>query len=158
MSAVCTYELARRSDAETIAGMSRWLIEAGLTPTWHTERVLWHMQDKESVVLVARDQGRLVGFAIMQFGDASAHLNLLGVAPTRQRNGIGRQLLSWLETSAITAGTFLIGLEVRETNLAARRFYATMGYREIGRVDGYYQGRENAIRMYRDLAKHAAAR
>ncbi|MFO7306071.1 MAG: GNAT family N-acetyltransferase [Gammaproteobacteria bacterium] len=138
--------------------MSRWLIEAGLTPTWHTERVLWHMQDKESVVLVARDQGRLVGFAIMQFGDASAHLNLLGVAPTRQRNGIGRQLLSWLETSAITAGTFLIGLEVRETNLAARRFYATMGYREIGRVDGYYQGRENAIRMYRDLAKHAAAR
>lgn len=158
MSAVCTYKLARRSDAETIAGMSRWLIEAGLTPTWHTERVLWHMQDKESVVLVARDQGRLVGFAIMQFGDASAHLNLLGVAPTRQRNGIGRQLLSWLETSAITAGTFLIGLEVRETNLAARRFYATMGYREIGRVDGYYQGRENAIRMYRDLAKHAAAR
>lgn len=131
--------------------MSRWLIEAGLTPTWVPERVLWHMRDRDSTVLVARERGRLVGFAIMQFGDSSAHLNLLGVAPNRQRSGIGRQLLSWLEASAITAGTFLIKLEVREANFTARRFYAAMGYCEIGRIEGYYQGQDNAIRMSRDL-------
>lgn len=132
--------------------MSRWLIEAGLTPTWHAERILWHMRDRESTVLVARDQVRLVGFAIMQFGDTSAHLNLLGVAPSRQRSGVGRQLLGWLETSAITVGTFVIKLEVRESNFAARRFYAAMGYREVGVVQGYYQSRDNAVRMSRDLA------
>lgn len=151
MAAVCTCELARRSDAEPISNMSRWLIEGGLTPTWHTERVLWHMRDRESIVLVAREQARLVGFAIMQFGETSAHLNLLGVAPSRQRNGVGRQLLAWLEESAMVAGTFLIKLEVRETNFIARRFYAAMGYREIGFVGGYYQGQENAVRMARDL-------
>ncbi len=152
MTTVCTCELARRSDAEAISNMSRWLIEAGLTPTWVPERVLWHLRDRESTVLVARDQTTLVGFAIMQFLDTSAHLNLLGVMPSRQRSGIGRQLLQWLETSAITAGTFLIKLEVRETNFAARRFYASMGYSEIGTVKGYYQARDNAVRMSRDLA------
>ncbi|NLG74857.1 MAG: GNAT family N-acetyltransferase [Xanthomonadaceae bacterium] len=131
--------------------MSRWLIEAGLTPTWVPERVLWHIRDRESTVLVARDQATLVGFAIMQFWDTTAHLNLLGVMPSRQRSGIGRQLLRWLEESAMTAGTFLIKLEVREANFAARRFYTSMGYRELGLVEGYYQGRDHAVRMSRDL-------
>lgn len=131
--------------------MSRWLIEAGLAPTWHFHRVLWHIRDRESIVLAARDQGKLVGFAIMQFADTSAHLNLLGVLPSRQRAGIGRQLVRWLEDSAITAGTFLIKLEVRESNSAAREFYASLGYREVGLVEGYYQGRDSAIRMARDL-------
>ena len=151
MTAVCTCELARRSDAETISNMSRWLIEAGLTPTWVPERVLWHIRDRDSTVLVARDQATLVGFAIMQFSDTTAHLNLLGVMPSRQRSGIGRQLLRWLEESAMTAGTFLIKLETREANFAARRFYASMGYREMGVVQGYYQGRDHAVRMSRDL-------
>jgi ribosomal protein S18 acetylase RimI-like enzyme len=151
MAAVCTCELARASDAEAISNMSRWLIEAGLKPTWQPHRVLWHVRDKESVVLVAREQSRLVGFAIMQFGDTSAHLNLLGVMPSRQRSGIGRQLLEWLEASAVTAGTFLIKLEVRESNIVARRFYASLGYRENGLIEGYYQGRDNAVRVSRDL-------
>jgi ribosomal-protein-alanine N-acetyltransferase len=154
MTAVCICELARPSDAETISNMSRWLIEAGLAPTWHLHRVLWHIRDRESVVLVARDQCKLAGFAIMQYGESSAHLNLIGVLPSRQRSGIGRKLVQWLESSAITAGTFLIKLEVRESNAAAREFYAAMGYKEIGLVQGYYQSRDSAVRMSRDLSAH----
>ena len=30
-------------------------------------------------------------------------------------------------------------------------FYERLGYRQLGRVDGYYQGRESAVRMGRDL-------
>jgi len=152
MSAVCTCELARAADAETIANMSRWLIESGLQPTWTAQRVLWHIRDAESVVLVAREQGRLVGFAIMQFGETRAHLNLLGVLPSRQRSGIGRRLMRWLEETAMTAGTFLIRLEVRVGNTAARAFYASLGYRELGVLEGYYQERDSAVRMARDLS------
>lgn len=151
MAAVCTCELARSSDAQAISDTSRWLIEAGLAPTWHLHRVLWHIRDRESVVLVARDQGKLVGFSIMQFGDTTAHLNLLGVLPSRQRSGIGRKLVRWLEASAITAGTFLVKLEVRESNVAGRAFYASLGYREVGLSEGYYQGLDSAVRMSRDL-------
>ena len=150
MATLCTLQLARAADAESIANMSRWVIEAGLQPTWPAQRVLWHIRDRESVVLTARSDA-LVGFAIMQFGDTTAHLNLLAVLPGRQRCGIGRQLLRWLEASALTAGTFLIKLEVRESNHAARAFYASLGYRELGVVGGYYQGRDSAVRMSHDL-------
>ena len=57
----------------------------------------------------------------------------------------------WLEETALTAGTFIIGLELRATNEAALAFYAALGYRELGRVSGYYQGIKSAIRMPRDV-------
>lgn len=145
-------ELARTSDANRIAVMSRHFIEAGLTPSWPSSRVLWHIRHTESVVLTAKYDGELRGFAIMQFADVTAHLNLLAVEPDRRRQGIGRQLLSWLEKSAIVAGTFVIGLELRATNCGARAFYEALGYHEVGRVPGYYQGIEDAVRMERDLS------
>ena len=146
-----TYQLARASEAETISNLSRSLIEGGLHPAWSVQRVRWHIRHRESVVLTAKVSTLLVGFAIMEFHDADAHLNLLGVLPRYQRRGIGRELLSWLEASAIPAGSFLIKLEVRAGNAVARTFYAGLGYREVCEVPGYYQGRENAVRMSRDL-------
>lgn len=146
-----TLGLAHRSDAEAISAMSRRLIEAGLQPAWPAHRILWHMHHPESIVLTAKFERELVGFAIMQYADVTAHLNLFAVEPSRRRRGIGRKLLNWLEETAMVAGTFVISLELRSTNSGARAFYEALGYREIGRVPGYYQGREDAIRMARDL-------
>jgi ribosomal protein S18 acetylase RimI-like enzyme len=145
-------ELARPADAPVIAAMSSRLIEAGLTPSWLPERVVRHIRNEESVVLTARRAGSLTGFAIMQFGDSTAHLNLLAVETRLQRHGIGSALLAWLEESAIVAGTFVIQLELRASNTGARTFYESRGYRESGRVTGYYERREDAIQMARDLS------
>jgi ribosomal-protein-alanine N-acetyltransferase len=87
----------------------------------------------------------------MRYGDDVAHLNLLAVEPAHRRKGVARQIITWLEETALTAGTFIIGLELRATNEAALAFYASLGYRELGRVSGYYQGVEHAIRMARDV-------
>ena len=155
MPTVCTYELARAADAETIANVSRWLIEAGLQPTWTAARVGWHIQHPDSTVLVAKENAQLVGFSIMHFGEHSAHLNLLGVLPARQRHGVGRQLLSWLEATAITAGIVVVTLEVRSNNSAARAFYEELGYTELETIRGYYEGREDALRLKHDLRIHS---
>jgi ribosomal protein S18 acetylase RimI-like enzyme len=45
----------------------------------------------------------------------------------------------------------VIYLEVRAANEAALTFYAKLGYRRIKRVPAYYDGREAAICMARDL-------
>jgi ribosomal-protein-alanine N-acetyltransferase len=87
----------------------------------------------------------------MRYGDDVAHLNLLAVDPAHRRHGIARHLITWLEESALVAGTFIIGLELRATNESALAFYTALGYRELGRVPGYYQGVEPAIRMARDV-------
>jgi ribosomal protein S18 acetylase RimI-like enzyme len=145
------FELALPGDAAPIAFLSRRLIEAGLPPSWPADRVLCHIKRTDSVVLTSRFHGQLVGFAIMQFGDDRAHLNLLAVAGAHQRRGLGRQLMNWLHESALVAGTFLVGLELRATNSSAQRFYESLGYRPGGVMAGYYQGVEDALRMTRDL-------
>lgn len=145
-------QLARPREARDLAAMSRRLVEAGLEPSWTLDRIERHVRHPDSVAIVARVGPQLAGFAIMQYGDTSAHLNLLAVEPRFRRAGIGRRLVRWLEESAIVAGTFTIGLEMRATNAIAERFYLALGYREVGRVRGYYQRVEDAIRMRKELA------
>jgi len=145
------FELALPRDAAPIASLSRRLIEAGLPPSWPADRVLCHIKRTDSVVVTARVHGLLAGFAIMQFGETQAHLNLLAVETTHQRRGLGRQLMNWLHESALVAGTFEIGLELRATNLGARRFYESLSYRAGHVMRGYYQGIEDALRMSCDL-------
>ena len=87
----------------------------------------------------------------MHFGDDIAHLNLLAVESAHQRLGLGRRMLTWLEHTAVTAGTFTICLEVRARNPVALLFYRQLGFVETGRVPRYYSGREDALRLMRDL-------
>ena len=101
--------------------------------------------------MVARQRITLAGFAIMYFGDETAHLSLLAVEPAFQRKRLGRQLVHWLESSAMVAGIFLVNLEVRECNHGARCFYRRLGYQETGRLRRYYNGAEDAVRLSHDL-------
>ena len=144
--------LARHDDAAPIARMSRQLIEHDLPWSWTEGRVYNAIRHPDTAVIVARDRRRLAGFAIMRFADAHAHLHLLAVAPAYRGRGIGRELVCWLEACARTAGLFRVNLELRAGNDAARAFYATLGYAECGRAPGYYAGREDALRMRRELA------
>ena len=154
MSELATLGLARGADAREIAEMSRDLIEQGLTWSWTPPRVQLFIFGRESSVVVARREGRVAAFAIMHFGDEVAHLNLLAVAPEHRRQGLGRRLMSWLTTTAIEAGVFRINLELRTCNEPARSFYERLGFDQLGVVQGYYQGREAALRMSRRLAKN----
>jgi ribosomal protein S18 acetylase RimI-like enzyme len=88
----------------------------------------------------------------MRYGEDDAHLDLLAVAPSYRRLGIGRQLVEWLEKCAVVAGIFTVALEVRAGNEGAQIFYKRMGYRTLVHLTGYYQGIEAALRMGRDLS------
>ena len=151
MSELAFLALARPSDAREIAEMSRELIEHGLTWSWTPARVQHFITGAESSVIVARREQRIAAFAIMHFGDDVAHLNLLAVAPEHRRQGIGSQLMEWLTATAIAAGVFRINLEVRTQNDLARSFYERLGFHQLGVVQGYYQGREAALRMSKRL-------
>lgn len=142
---------AHVSEAHEIASMSRLLVEYGLNWRWTPARVKRSIKARETMVLVASVEGRLTGFAIMKFRDEESHLFLLAVAPTKQRAGIGRALLAWLEKSCRTAGMRYIRVEVRAGNRNARRFYERCGFRFVGQITGYYDKRESAIIMVKSL-------
>jgi len=150
--------LAHTDDTAAIAAMSRQLIEHGLAWSWDENRVARCMRNRDCVVLAARDRRRVVGFAIMEFYAIHAHLNLLAVQPGYQRQGVGRQLLEWLEASARTAGIFKVNLELRANNAGALAFYEKLGYQTAGRKAAYYDGREDALRMQHDLTVTSTSR
>lgn len=147
--------LARLADADSIANLSRDLIEYGLNWRWTPVRVAASIRAANVNVLVASMHEEIAGFAIMRYGDDDAHLDLLAVAPPYRRSGIGRQLVEWLEECAIVAGIFNVDLEVRAGNEEAQIFYNRMGYRTLLQLPGYYQGIEAALRMGRDLTRRS---
>lgn len=145
-------DLAASADARAISSLSGTAIEHGLRQTWTPQRVLASIRNPATNVAVARDGAHLVGFGIMDYDDARAHLALLAVAESRRRQGVGSALLLWLEESALTAGIAIVRAEVRLENVAARRFYGALGYEEGERLAGYYQAIEDALRLEKKLA------
>jgi ribosomal protein S18 acetylase RimI-like enzyme len=153
MPALALVTLAQAADAREIAEMSRDLIEDGLAWAWTPARVVQFMASKDSSVIVTRRGGRIAAFALMHFGDDTAHLNLLAVAAAYRRQGLGRQLVEWLCASALEAGVGKINLELRANNLGAQAFYAALDFESQSIKQGYYQGREAALRMSRRLGR-----
>ena len=137
--------------------MSRALIEHGLNWRWTPAKVRRTIRDRDTMVLVADVRGRIAGFAIMKFRNVDSHLYLLAVTPDRQRRGIGRAMLAWLEKSCRTAGIQRIRVEVRSNNMGARRFYEGSGFRLVGRIAGYYERRESATVMVKSLTHTQSA-
>ena len=153
----CTLRLARGSDIQQIAVMSRCLIEVGLRGwTWHPTRIARALRGRETCVLVAETEERFAGFAITEFGDTRAHLSLFAVQPAYQRRGIGLAMIEWIMESVLTAGITQLDVEMRSNNFAARSFYEALGFVRTGQVPGYYQNIETAVRMQRRLGSMAA--
>ncbi|MGI9343760.1 MAG: GNAT family N-acetyltransferase [Gammaproteobacteria bacterium] len=163
--------LAEAADAHAIADMSRELIEHGLERSWTAARVARSIRHRGSTVIkavvdVARvassmgdsavgrsgmDNSAPAGFAIMTFADESAHLSLLAVGREYRRLAIARHMLTWLERTAVCAGTFFVRLEVRAANRGAAEFYRAVGYDEADLIEGYYNGVEDALVFAKDL-------
>jgi [ribosomal protein S18]-alanine N-acetyltransferase len=146
-----TLQFAERSDAATLAAMSRDLIEDGLGWRYRTQSVQQLIADRETVTLVARHADSVAGFGIMKFGDERAHLVLLAVGPSFRRRGVARRIIQWLVDSAAVAGVASLHVELRARNTDAHAFYRAIGFEETLRLPGYYSGRETAIRMIRML-------
>ncbi len=143
--------LALRRDARDIAELSRDVIEHGLDWNYNQARILKAIECESTNVAVMHERGRLLAFGIMDYGDTTAHLVLLGVQPTQRRRGLGRYLVMWLEKSAITAGIERIRVEARADNPIGIAFYGSLGFNVCTRFPGYYSGIVDAVRLEKRL-------
>jgi len=125
-----------------IARIARWV---AATPLWQrygvdeasfAERLAGGLEGR-STILVAEYAGMVAGFVwLVERGafNRSAYIQLIGVRPETRNSGIGRALMEFVETQAPSRDVFLL---VSDFNLDARRFYARLGYRQVGRLDNY---------------------
>jgi len=95
------------------------------------------------VVLVAEDAaeeaGQLCGFVCAKAVAGDWEIENVVVAAAFLRRGIANELLRNLIQRAAGEAASAILLEVRESNLPARRLYEKHGFREMGRRRGYYR-------------------
>jgi ribosomal-protein-alanine N-acetyltransferase len=91
------------------------------------------------VVLVAEEAGQLCGFVCAKVIAGEWEIENVVVAAEFLRRGIANGLVRELIQRAIEEAASAILLEVRESNLPARRLYEKHGFREVGRRRVYYK-------------------
>ncbi len=110
------------------------------------EAAQWQPADNpDQQLLVAEVEGRVAGFLVWRAIDsAESELLNLAVAPEFRRRGVARGLFKLFQERAAT----VIFLEVRESNMAARGLYNSLGFQEVGVRRQYYpKSLESAIVM-----------
>ncbi|MBV9880932.1 MAG: ribosomal protein S18-alanine N-acetyltransferase [Gemmatirosa sp.] len=96
-------------------------------------------------------RGEIAGYTVAWFSGEEAEIANIAVAPTLRARGIGARLLDAALAEVTRRGAASVYLEVRESNAAARRLYASRGFVEIGRRRNYYRRPlEDALVMRRD--------
>jgi [ribosomal protein S18]-alanine N-acetyltransferase len=151
-----TIRLAQRRDALEIALLSKRTIEFGLPWSWDPARVAKAISNQSTNVVIARIADVLSGFGIMEYTDTKAHLSLLAIDEQNRRQGLGSQILKWLEDVARMAGITEFRVEARADNLAALAFYRKHGYREVATELGMYYGVEDGVRLAKSFTSMVA--
>lgn len=117
------------------------------SPPWSASQ--WQDSLANHLCLGLEADGKLIGFAIaMLLPPDEAELLLIAVEPSLQAQGLGKKLFADLLAALAKHQCRQLFLEVRESNVRARHFYAATGMAEIGRRKNYYpasDGREDAL-------------
>jgi ribosomal protein S18 acetylase RimI-like enzyme len=106
-----------------------------------------------AAALLATVGGAPAGYVLLLFrnGATSARLYSLATAPAARGMGVGRALVDAASALALKWGCARLRLEVRRSNVAARRLYETAGFGVIGMKPGYYEDGESALQMEKRL-------
>jgi acetoin utilization deacetylase AcuC-like enzyme/ribosomal protein S18 acetylase RimI-like enzyme len=106
--------------------------------------------------IFAQDNGSIAGYACygpIAGTQASYDLYWIVVRPGRQREGIGRTLLTKAEEAIAAAGGKQIYVDTSSTELYAptRRFYRASGYRKITELSDFYRAGDGKVIFQRTL-------
>ena len=140
-------ENASATDLGTIVELEK---QCFTSEAFSRQQISYLLKDCNSISLVARVNGDIMGFVILQLDidDASGvvfgHIVTLNVAVVFRRRGVAKMLLVRCEELLKLQGVFECRLEVRNANYAALELYKQMGYVEVGLLKGYY-GKEHGL-------------
>ncbi len=120
------------------------------TTPWSLPGFEAELSKKYGINLVIEVQNQIVGYLIAWKIDNEMHIANLAVTETWQNQGIATALMDHLESDHDDLEW--MGLEVRESNLAARALYNKLGFSVAGiRPDYYADDGEDAVLMYKEF-------
>jgi ribosomal protein S18 acetylase RimI-like enzyme/uncharacterized protein YvpB len=107
----------------------------------------------EADVMVMEHADAVVGYAILLFRPATklARLYSFAIAPEYRSQGLGSQMLSYIEKTAEEASSLFLRLEVKADDLAAGRFFHARGYVDVGLKNDYFDDHSDALVLQKQL-------
>ena len=141
MSAPIKVRAATSADLPAILAIEQQAPAASHWSAKEYERIV-----AEQVLLVAEGKQGLAGFICAKHAAGEWEIENIAVAPDYRRCGIAGELLGAC-IAQVRPGSAMF-LEVRDSNLPARRFYEKHGFAEVGRRRSYYQQPEEDAVVY----------
>jgi len=108
---------------------------------------------KAELLVAEDDVKQVIGYVLVLFhaGTSLARLYSIAVLPGHQGKGLGKQLMTAAEASALENECVNMRLEVRQDNADSISLYEKLGYHRIGAYRDYYQDHMDALRMEKRL-------
>jgi len=124
------------------------------TNPWTREMYAWELQNRAVChIFVVRSADRpVVGFCAFWLVVDEIHINNVAVLPDIRGRGIGTTLMQRVFGEAARLGARRATLEVRASNVGARRLYERLGFTVTGTRPRYYSNPvEDALILWRDI-------
>ena len=147
--AMLRVRVAVPADLPRIAEIERLSFSDPWSP--HSFRTLFG--DRRVHFAVGEISGGVVGYVVAWFLHHDGEIANLAVAPEARGGHIGSTLLYSSIAAARDRRATALYLEVRDSNVTARRLYASRGFVEVGRRRQYYRKPvEDALVLRLDVA------
>ena len=134
---------ASATELDTLAALHA----ACFTEAWDADAFATLLAMPGAFALLAEEpqRERASGFVMIRGAGDEAEIIALGVEQSRQRRGLGRQLLIAGVQEAAARGAQKLFLEVAADNVAALALYRHSGFIEVGRRADYYHRGDGAM-------------
>lgn len=146
MAATLRFETLQESHLPAILEIER---QVNGSP-WSEKSFRNEIDHRHGIFRVAIQDGAVVAYGGLWLVIDEAHVTNVAVAPTHQRQGIGRKLMIQLLEASKAAGMTCATLEVRAGNTPALELYEKLGFERSAVRRGYYpDNKEDAVVMWR---------
>lgn len=144
-----TIEIMKMKDLDDVMGIE----QRCFTTPWSRYAFTCELKDNQfSHYIIAKVDGKTVGYGGMWIVLNEAHVTNVGVLPEYRGEGIGELIMRSLMAIAKKHGADKMTLEVRKSNYVAQNLYSKLGFEPRGIRRGYYiDNKEDAVIMWLDL-------
>ena len=137
----------RRAIADDATAISEMEAEYFSDP-WQRKDVLSYICSSDGMCFVATDGGEVIAYVLGRIIPPEGEIYRVAVKEEKRQRGIGYRLLSFALKTERGRGLESVFLEVRKSNIPARKLYRSYGFREISERKNYYKNPiEDAVIM-----------
>lgn len=124
------------------------LSKACFSTPWSLESLAKELANPVAVYEIAEIEGKIIGYGGLWCVMDEGEITNIAVDPEHRKQGIGEAVLKALLNAGQMRNLRVIHLEVRSSNVAARRLYEKFGFESISIRKNYYkQPIEDAVIM-----------